>query len=687
MTQRLAENPLSTPTQPVPFDRIAAEHVVPSVRALIEESNAALDAIGDDSAAPTYDNTLLALERATEKLEYAMGVIEHLESVATTAEFRAAYNSILPEVSALWSGVPLRPALWQRLCAFSKTAEAGALEPTPRRFLDKTLDDFRRHGAELDEAKKSELREVDKDLSQLTTRFAQQVLDASNAFELLIDDEAELAGLPASALAAARDSAASKGKAGYRLTLQAPSVMAVLSYADSADLRQRIWSAFNQRATVGELDNRPLVRDILALRRRKANLLGFANFADLVTQDRMAKDGKTAQEFVAALSERTRAAFERETAELFEFRRSLEGPESPALRPWDVGYYSEKLRRSLYDFDEEELRAFFPAERVLGGAFDVAKKLFGIQIEPVADLPVWHPDVRAYRILDGDTSTLGVFYVDLYPRENKRDGAWMHGLLNAVPSGSTLPHPAAQAHVALFCSNANPPAGGKPSLMNHREVETIFHEFGHLLHHCLSKVPVRSLAGTRVAQDFVELPSQIMENWCSEKTALDTFAAHYESGAPVPAVMVDRLIRARNFRAASAQMRQLGFAAVDLALHIDYSPERHGDVNAYANSILQRYAPTQFPESYALIASFNHLFSHSVGYAAGYYSYKWAEVLDADAFTRFKTEGLFSQKVGMEFRAHVLSQGDSEDPMALFKAFMGREPRLEPMMERQGLSP
>lgn len=678
MMQRPAENPLLVPTQPVPFQRIAAEHVVPGVRALVEQTNAALDAIGNDQSTPTYANTMFALEQATEKLEYAMGVVEHLESVATTPDFRAAYNTILPEVSALWSGVPLRPLLWQRLLAFSRTDEAARLEATTKRFLGKTLDDFRRHGAQLDDDKKRELREVDRDLSQLTTRFAQQVLDASNAFELLIDSDAELAGLPASALAAARDSAALKGKTGYRLTLQAPSVAAVLSYAENAELRKQVWCGFNQRATEGVLDNRPLVRDILKLRRQKANLLGFANFADLVTQDRMAKTGETAQDFVTRLSERTRAAFERETAELTAFRQKLEGPSASKLEPWDVGYYSEKLRRSLYDFDEEELRAFFPVERVLAGAFEVARRLFGISIEQVTDLPVWHADVRAYRIVDGDGSALGVFYVDLYPRENKRDGAWMHGLLNATPP---------DAHVALFCANATPPAGGKPSLLNHREVETIFHEFGHLLHHCLSKVPVRSLAGTRVAQDFVELPSQIMENWCSEKTALDTFAAHYETGAPVPSVMVDRLIEARNFRAASAQMRQLGFAAVDLALHIDYLPEQDGDVNAYANKVLQRYAPTQFPESYALIASFNHLFSHSVGYAAGYYSYKWAEVLDADAFTRFKAEGLFNSQVGMEFRTHVLSQGDSQDPMLLFKAFMGREPRLEPMMERQGLAP
>lgn len=677
MNQLHAENPLLSPAQPIPFHRIAARHVVPGIRELIAEADAALNAIAEHEGEPSYENTLLALEAATEKLEYAMGVVEHLESVATTPEFRRAYNTILPEVSAFWSGLPLRPGLWRRLIALSQTDAAKRLDNTAARFLEKTLDDFRRHGAELDEDKKRELKEVDRELGQLTTRFAQHVLDATNAFELLIEDDSELEGLPPSALAAARDSAQSKGKAGYRLTLQAPSVIAVLNYADNAELRKKVWSAFNQRATDGEFDNRPLVREILKLRRRKANLLGFENFADLVTQDRMAKSGKNAQDFVKELSDRTRAAFERETAELAEFRRRLEGPSAPALDPWDVGYYSEKLRRDLYDFDEEELRAFFPAERVLAGAFEVAARLFGIRIEPLADVPVWHEDVHTYRIVDADGSVLGVFYADLYPRENKRDGAWMHGLVNATP-----PRP----HVALFCANANPPAGGKPSLLNHRDVETVFHEFGHLLHHCLSRVPIRSLAGTRVAQDFVELPSQIMENWCSEKSALDTFAAHYETGEPVPADVVERLIKARNFRAASAQMRQLGFAAVDLALHIDYQPARDGDVNRYANRILQRYAPTKFPDSYALIASFNHLFSHSVGYAAGYYSYKWAEVLDADAFTRFKSEGLFNPVVGMQFRQQVLAQGDSKDPMQLFKSFMGREPKLEALMERQGLN-
>jgi oligopeptidase A len=670
------ENPLAAPTQPLPFGRIGHRHVISAVNQLLTEADGALEALGANTAPATFSNTFAALEQATEPLEWAMGLVEHLESVATTPDFRSAYNAVLPKVSAFWSGLPLRAALYQRLRAFAETEAAQALGSIEKRFVRKTLDDFRRHGAELDEGQKQELSRVDQELSQLTTRFAQHVLDASNAFELIIDDDNKLAGLPASALAAARDSAQAKGKTGFRFTLQAPSVVAVLNYADSSELRETIWRAFNKRAAHGKFDNRSLVRDILRLRRKRAKLLGFENFADLVTQDRMAKSGQEARAFVQQLSERTRAAFERETQELIEFRRQLEGLADTQLNPWDVGYYAEKQRSSLYAFDEEQLRAYFPAERVLEGAFSIASRLFGINIEHQAKLPVWHPDVRTYRIQDASGRTLGVFYTDLYPRENKRDGAWMHGLMYGKGS---------QPHVALFCANANPPAGGKPSLLNHREVETVFHEFGHLLHHCLSKVAVRSLAGTRVAQDFVELPSQIMENWCSEKAALDTFAAHYETSEPVPGELVDSLIRARNFRAASAQMRQLGFAAVDLALHIDYDPDRDGDVNEYANRILQEYAPSKLPPDYALIASFSHLFSHSVGYAAGYYSYKWAEVLDADAFTRFQREGLFNSDVGGAFRDNVLAQGDSQDPMDLFKSFMGRPPELEAMLLRQGL--
>ncbi len=669
-------NPLTRQTIPLPFDRIRPEHVVPAVEQLLTEGDQAIDAIASQTGSLSYDTTLAALERATEPLEYAMGLVEHLEAVATTSDLREAYNTVLPKVSTFWSSIALHEGLYSVLKRYAETDDAKSLTGPKKRLLEKTLADFRRSGAELAPDGKERLKALDQELSQITTRYSQNVLDGTNAFERVVTDPAELSGLPESALAAALDSAKAKGKEGYRFTLQAPSVTAVLTYADNRELRREVWQAFNRRGAGEKHDNLPLVQRILTLRREKARLLGFRDFADLVTDDRMAKNGAEAIRFVAELTEKTRVAFERENQELLAFRKSLEGPDAPELEPWDVGYYAEKQRKALYDFDEEQLRDYFPAERVLEGAFELAGTLFGVRIEP-ADLPVWDDSVRAHRLLDQGGETLGIFYTDLYPRENKRDGAWMHGLIASVP-----PEP----HVALFCANAQPPAGGKPSLMSHRDVETVFHEFGHLLHHCFSRVPVRSLACTRVAQDFVELPSQIMENWCSEKDALDRFAHHWQGGDAIPAALVERMTRARNFRAANAQMRQLGFAAVDLALHVEYSPEEHGDVSAFANAILQKYAVSKLPSDYALIASFSHLFAHSVGYAAGYYSYKWAEVLDADCFTRFKKEGLFNADTGRSFRDSILAQGDSEDPLELFRAFMGREPRLEPMLERQGLS-
>ncbi len=671
------ENPLLQPTFPVPFDAIREQHMEPAVRALLAEANAAVDAVAANPGPYTYESTLGALERASEKLELAMSLIEHLESVATTPALREAYNAVLPDVSALWSSIPLNPGLWRALNEFSKTPEAAELEPLRQRFLAKSLADFRRSGAQLDQDKKERLKAIDRELSLITTRFSQNVLDSTNDFEILIEDEAKLAGLPDSARAAAQDSAKQKGKPGYRFSLQVPSLTAVITYAADAGLREKIWRAQNTRATEGEHDNRPIIAKILELRKEKANLLGFKDFADFQLDDRMAKKGAEAQKFIDELRERTQAAFERENRELYAFRQELEGKDAPALQPWDVTYYAEKLRKARFSLDEEELRAYFPAELAVKGAFTLAERLYDVRIEPVLGVPVWDPEVRAYRIIDEANIELGTFYVDLYPRENKRGGAWMHGLLATVPP---------QPNLAVFCLNASPPAGGKPSLLLHRDVETLFHEFGHLLHHCLSKVSVRSLAGTRVAQDFVELPSQIMENWCSEREALDLFARHYESNAPLPSVLLDRMNAARTFRAANMQMRQLGFASVDLALHIDYAPEKDGDLMQYAKRILAKHAVAPFPDDYAMLAGFSHLFGHPVGYAAGYYSYKWAEVLDADAFGRFKAEGVLSRKVGQEFRERLLSKGDSQDPMDLFVAFRGRKPSVDALLQRQGLS-
>ena len=671
------QNPLLDLTFPVPFDAIREEHIEPAVRTRLAEAHAAIDAIAASTGPFSYESTLGALERASERLELVMSLVEHLESVSTTPALREAYNAVLPDVSAFGSSIPLNPGLWRALNEFAKTSEAAALDPIRRRLLDNTLADFRRSGAQLDDEKKERLKAIDSELSLITTRFSQNVLDSSNEFEILLEDEAALAGLPESAKAAARDSAQQKDKPGYRFTLQAPSMMAVLTYAADPTLRERIWRAQSTLATQGEHDNRAILARILELRKEKALLLGFRDFADFQLDDRMAKKGADAQLFVRELRERTQAAFERENLELLAFRRELEGPEAPELQPWDVTHYAEKLRKARFSLDEEELREYFPAELAVQGAFTVAEHLYGVRIELVEGVSVWDPAVRAYRIVDESSDELGTFYVDLYPRENKRSGAWMHGLLATVPPTPNL---------AVFCLNASPPSGGKPSLLLHRDVETLFHEFGHLLHHCLSRVPVRSLAGTRVAQDFVELPSQIMENWCSEREALDLFARHYATNAPLPAILLERMNAARTFRAASMQMRQLGFAAVDLALHIDYSPEKDGDVLRYAREVMSQYAVAPFPENYAMLASFSHLFGHPVGYAAGYYSYKWAEVLDADAFGRFKTEGLLSRKVGREFNERLLSQGNSRDPMDLFVAFRGRKPTVDALLTRLGLS-
>ncbi|HEX3597526.1 MAG TPA: M3 family metallopeptidase, partial [Polyangiaceae bacterium] len=410
-------------------------------------------------------------------------------------------------------------------------------------------------------------------------------------------------------------------------------------------------------------------------------LLGYGNFADLVLEDRMAQKAERARSFVADLTARSDAAFQRETAELGRFRRSLAGDDGKPMEPWDVAFYSEKQRRALYDFDEEELRPYFPLDRAVSGLFETARRLYGLRIEPNKRLPAWHPDVTCYDIRDEDGTFLASFYADFFPREEKRGGAWMNAFRTGVSSAEMH-----TPHLGLICANVTTPIGDKPALLTHQEVTTLFHEFGHLLHHCLSRVDVRSLAGTNVAWDFVELPSQIMENWCWERAALDTFARHVETGATIPDALFTKMVRARKYREASAMMRQLGFAATDFALHVDYDPERDGDAVAYARKVMQPYAPARFKDDYAMIAGFTHLFSSAVGYAAGYYSYKWAEVLDADAFTRFRQSGVFSRTVGDEFRRAILERGDSDDPASLYRTFMHREPSLDALLERSGLA-
>lgn len=660
-------NPLLNLPAEAPFDQIEASHVEPAMQELLVSARAAINEIANKPS-PTYQSTVLALDRATDPLDRAMGLVRHLESVRTTPELRAAHNAVEPIVSEFYSSIPLDPVLWNAVKQVT-TAPPGVHS----RFLKKTIDGFKRSGADLPPEGKARLQEIDVELTKITTKFSENVLDSTNSFELIIEDESRLAGLPESAVAAARQSAQSKGKPGWRFTLQAPSYIAVMTYLDDAAIREKVYRAQNRRATESDRDNRALLPRILALRTEKAKLLGFANFADLVLEDRMAKTGRHALDFLLELESKTLAAFERE-------KISLEAFAGRKLQPWDVAYWSEKQRRALYDFDEEALRPYFPLPQVVAGMYRIYERLFGITIRPHTARG-WDPAVESFEVRSSDGRICGIFYSDWFPRDNKRGGAWMDGLRIGGPTSNGF-----EPHIGLICGNLTPPIGDKPALLTHREVETIFHEFGHLLHQLLSTVEVHSLSGTHVPWDFVELPSQIMENWCWEREALDEFARHYQTGAPIPEELFAKMKRAKTFRAATAQMRQLSFGITDLKLHMEYNPKQDGDVIAYSRRLLERFSPAPLPDDYAMIASFTHLFSDPVGYGAGYYSYKWAEVLDADAFTRFQREGIFNSQTGADYRNKILSRGNSEDPADLYRQFMGRDPDVTALLVRSGLA-
>ena len=624
----------------------------------------------------SFDTTLLGFSRATRELSDAWGRVCHLESVKNTPALREAYNATLPAVTEFFSALTLDAELWR---AIKKAADA----PVAQRFLEETVKDFRENGAELPPEKKSRLAEINSELAQKTAKFGENVLDSTNAWEKIVRDEAILAGVPESAKHAAAASAEAKGLAGaWRFNLQAPSMIPVMQYAENDALRQEFWEAANGIARDGGFDNRPLVREILALRDEKAKLLGFANFADFATSRRMAKSGTNAREFVEKLRARVDKFFKKENADLVKF--AAEHGDASALacgkiEPWAVGFLAEKMRREQYDFDEETLRPYFEVNAVLAGMFKIAGTLYGIRIEEKTGVPTWHPEVKTYEVFDGE-KFLGAFYTDWHPRETKRAGAWMNPLGDAA-------HPQfGNARLGLICGNMTASVAGKPALLSFDEVLTIFHEFGHLLHHMLSEVEIPELAGTNVAWDFVELPSQIMENWCRHAESLAVFAKHFETGEPLPKTLLEKLLRAQNFRAACACVRQLSFGKMDLDFHIETEKFKDCDLDEYWNSTLADYlVPTATPQA-SMVPKFLHLFSESTGYAAGYYSYKWAEMLEADCFTRFIKEGILNPATGTDFRKKILARGNAAPADELFRDFMQREPDISALLARDGLA-
>ena len=684
------DNPFLDRSFVIHWSQLTANQVGPAIARALAEAEAALAAIASlDTARADYPNTFLAREQATDLLNETWAKVTHLTTVADSPELREAHNALLPKVSAFYAKIPLNGELWLRLKAAASRPSSTELHGEHRRYLDETMLDFRQQGADLPADKKARLEAVQSELAQLTQKYSENVLDATNAWELIINDEARLSGLPAQAKEASRQNALKKGQGTetnpvWRFTLHAPSQEPVMLYAEDAALRQQLWQAAAAVGAQAPHDNRELIKLIIALRQEKAALLGQPHFADLVLARRMAKSGAQALAFVEDLHARVSPAFKREGRELEEFKAEQTSAALAPLAPWEVAFWAEKLRRARHDFDEEKLRPYFPLPRVLEGMFELVGRVFGIKVQelPAGSVEVWHPEVKFYDVRDEAGRHLGSFYADWHPRESKRGGAWMNYLITGGPRPGTGRAP----HLGLMCGNLTPPAGDRPALLTHREVETVFHEFGHLLHHLFGEVEIKSLNGVNVAWDFVELPSQIMENWCWERASLDLFARHHQTGETIPEALFSRMIAARNFRTAAATMRQMAFARLDLELHLHAADYLSGDLSAKLQALLRDYVVPTEPPSPTIENRFTHIFSDPTGYAAGYYSYKWAEVLDADAFTRFKREGIFSRSVGRDFVAKVLSRGNAADPMQLFVDFMGRPPDQQALLTRAGLA-
>ena len=641
-----------------------------------------------DDAEVSYENTFGALEIASEELDRAWGRLNHLDSVCNNNDQRVALNAALPRVTAFYSAIPLDDAIWSKLKAFSESDAAKSMDATHTRYIEETCASFIQSGADLPADKKSRVAEVQARLSEITQKFSENVLDSTNAWELIVDDESRLAGLPASCKAGAAADAAGKGHEGkWRFTLQYPSMGPVMQYGDDDTLRKEIWEAGCTVGRDGDYDNTAIIWEILALRQEKAELLGFKDFGDLTLERRMAGNGATAVKFTDDLHDKIVEEFKKDNEVLQAWKAEQTGEKIGLLQPWEAGYWAEKRRKAEYDFDEEELRPYFPLPKVMDGMFGIVSKLYNIRIEERetgGDIETWHPECCFYDLFDNATEELlGSFYADWHPRESKRGGAWMNYFETGLPPVGDSPR---EPHLGLMVGNMTKPIGDKPALMDQREVETVFHEFGHLLHHLLGNVTIKSLSGTNVAWDFVELPSQIMENYCWDRESLDLFARHHETGDAIPEELYQKMLAARNYRSAAAYMNQLANGKLDLSLHIDLAQYQGRDLDEVDREILADYKTPLATKGPTIARRFSHIFSSPTGYAVGYYSYKWAEVLDADAFTRFKKEGILNQETGQAFRECILSKGNSAPAEELYRNFMGRDPDQAALLERSGLA-
>ena len=690
------------------WSTLKPEAVEADIGQALSRAEANIDAlISQDRGKMSFDSVVLALDEVTRELNESWGLVQHLDALCNSPAMREAYNAMLAKVSAFFAKIPLNEHLWDLLETYSKTEQARALVGVQKRALQESLDSFRQHGADLPAEKKKRLEEIESRLSEVTQKYSENVLDSTNQWELVLDTNERLKGLPESAQKAMRADAAAKGHGTpeapkYRITLKAPSMIPVMEHAEDDSLRREVWVGACSIGRGGNYDNTALIREILSLRQEKATLLGKTHFADVVLEHRMAKSGANALRFVEDLHHKVKSSFDRETVELQEYRAEALHQPHDLFEPWQVAYWAEKRRHALFDFDEEEVRPYFPMDRVLKGMFELAEKVFDLRIqerevvcvEPGHEVAVsaspdqpgpvevWHAEVKFFEVRNEKGTHIGSFYTDWHPRDSKRGGAWMNHLKGGLPPVEGRDR---RLHLGLICGNMTPPVDGKPALLTHDEVCTVFHEFGHLLHQLCGNVEIPSLNGVSVYWDFVELPSQLMENFCWERESLDLFARHHETGEPLPARLFKKMLSARNYRAASDIMRQLSLGKLDLELHTR-TLAADADLDALARQLLEGYLTPLKTEVPTIARRFSHLFSSPVGYAAGYYSYKWAEVLDADAFTRFQKEGVLNPTVGRSFRDCILSKGNSEDPAKLFRDFMGRDPDPMALLSRAGLA-
>ncbi|MBT3017050.1 MAG: oligopeptidase A [Candidatus Thiodiazotropha sp. (ex Clathrolucina costata)] len=661
------------------FSSITPDVVEPAMDQLLQENRQTIQQLLSSQQEYTWKNLIEPLEKAEDRLSRAWSPVSHMNAVINNDELRTAYNAVLPKLSEYATEVGQNGQLCN---AYKQVAEEAGLDRAQRKLLQNALLDFHLSGVDLEEDKKQRFKEISQELSQLTTKFEENLLDATNAWSKLITDESALQGLPESALALARQTAAQRDQEGWLLTLEYPSYLPVMTYADDRQLRREIYEAFATRASdqgphAGQWDNTEAMERILELRHEQAGLLGFSNYADRSLAKKMARSSDEVIAFLTDLAERSRTQAERELNELREFTSERYGFDD--LQAWDIGYYAEKLRQARHNISQEELKPYFPETRVLPGMFAVVERLYGIRIEETRGIDTWHPDVRFFEIRDSHNHLRGQFYLDLYARPKKRGGAWMDECATRFFTDTVD-----QIPVAYLTCNFSPPVDGKPSLFTHDEVLTLFHEFGHGLHHLLTTVDYPAVAGINgVAWDAVELPSQFMENWCWEKAALDLISGHVDTGDPIPDELYRRMYTAKNFQSAMQMVRQLEFALFDFRIHREYDPRRGGRIYEILQEVRQLVAVITPPAWNRFAHGFSHIFAG--GYAAGYYSYKWAEVLSADAFSLFEERGIFNADTGQAFLREVLQQGGSRDAMELFVAFRGREPEIEPLLRHSGI--